>query len=117
MDNRDEIATGAERPRNDNGVKPCPVDRGKLLIGLECCRIGNPLCAQCPYCEGCQCEALPFDALAYIGWLEERVKTLETNLTNALGTIERSLDELSPSPYLILCKDEETSKIYVSAEG
>lgn len=104
-------------------MKPCPVDRGKLLIGLECCRRSDPeRCEDCPYncnfiADHYYGGALTEDALTYIGWLEERVKTLETNLTNALGTIERSLDELPPSPYLILCKDEETSKIYVSAEG
>lgn len=51
-----------------------PVDRGKLLIGLEFCREKDPeKCPDCPYypirnyCGG----ALAGDALAYIGWLEE----------------------------------------------
>ena len=51
-------------------TKPCPVDRGKLLIGLECCRSADPCCRECPY-GNCRCEELSEDALAYIGWLEE----------------------------------------------
>lgn len=51
-------------------AKPCPVDRGKLMIGLECCRNVPRLCEQCPYYE-LECDAQPVDALAYIGWLEE----------------------------------------------
>ncbi|MGM9601077.1 MAG: hypothetical protein ACI3W5_05780 [Faecousia sp.] len=52
--------------------KQCPVDRGKVLIALECCREGF-CCHECPYykLEGCKEEAT--DVLAYIGWLEERL--------------------------------------------
>lgn len=70
--------------RDDNGgradpaptveKKPCPVEREKLLIGLEFCREKDPeKCPDCPYypirnyCGG----VLAGDALAYIGWLEE----------------------------------------------
>ncbi len=51
--------------------KPCPVDRGKLLIGLECCR--EQECRRCPYDGGTieDCDNLIFDALAYIYYLEE----------------------------------------------
>ena len=54
--------------------KKCPVDRGKLLIGLECCRIRNGArCLDCPYLKS-DCDAfLLDDALAYIGWLEEQL--------------------------------------------
>lgn len=54
--------------------KPCPVDRGKLLIGLECCRTGNSeVCRQCPYfSESCDTAAMD-DALAYINYLEEQL--------------------------------------------
>lgn len=64
---------GAEiQTREATEAKPCPVDRGKLMIGLECCRDVPRLCEQCPYYE-LECDAQPVDALAYIGWLEERV--------------------------------------------
>ena len=49
--------------------KQPPVDRGKLLIGLECCREAK--CPSCPYwIKGCSQNAK--DALAYIGGLEEQ---------------------------------------------
>ena len=54
--------------------KPCPVDRGKLLIGLECCRTGNSeVCRKCPYFSGYCDTALMDDALAYIYYLEEQL--------------------------------------------
>ncbi len=57
--------------------KPCPVDRGKLLIGLECCRDINSLhCfGACPYANvGGSClYAINSDALAYINYLEEQL--------------------------------------------
>lgn len=46
--------------------KPCPVDRGKLLIGLACCLA--TACSRCPYDKGCDAQAN--DALAYIYYLE-----------------------------------------------
>ena len=50
--------------------KKCPVDRGKLLIGLECCR--RSVCQEYPYrYSGCARQAT--DALAYILYLEERL--------------------------------------------
>lgn len=54
--------------------KPCPVDRGKLLIGLECCRTGDAeVCMQCPYfSESCDTAAMS-DALAYIYYLEDQL--------------------------------------------
>ena len=54
--------------------KPCPVDRGKLLIGLECCRTGDAeICRKCPYfSESCD-TAVMSDALAYIYYLEEQL--------------------------------------------
>lgn len=54
--------------------KPCPVDRGKLLIGLEYCRTGDvEICWKCPYfSESCD-TAVMNDALAYINYLEERL--------------------------------------------
>ena len=54
-------------------AKKCPVDRGKLLIALECCRaIGK--CKKCPYYWESNCfSAAAIDALAYIGFLEEQL--------------------------------------------
>lgn len=47
--------------------EPCPVDRGKLLIGLECCRSQTAgLCCNCPYWKKLCDTALMEDALAYI---------------------------------------------------
>lgn len=53
--------------------KKCPVDRGKLLIGLECCRAAE--CGYCPYRSVLRdnCDAVALDALAYIGYLEEKL--------------------------------------------
>ena len=58
--------------------KPCPVDRGKLLIGLECC-LATPapinVCSRhCPYGRDTECtETVRNDALAYIYYLEEQL--------------------------------------------
>lgn len=53
-----------------------PVDRGKLLIALECCRMEE--CKTCPYDtdpnEFDTCQLVVRDALAYIGYLEERLE-------------------------------------------
>lgn len=57
--------------------KPCPVDRGKLLIGLELCKNYDELdsCCSCPYADdGYNCDHhLQNDALAYIYYIEERL--------------------------------------------
>ena len=79
-------------------VKDCPVDWGKLLIGLECCREKDPeKCPDCPYypirnyCGG----ALAGDALAYIGWLEEMVEGLLSEpVQAAIKGIVRVFDEM-----------------------
>lgn len=58
------------------GSKQCPVDRGKLLIGLECCAINRGRsCAGCPYdnCDAVRVPAVARDALAYIYYLEEQL--------------------------------------------
>lgn len=56
------------------GKKPCPVDRGKLLIGLECCRTGSiEACRKCPYFSDSCDTASTDDALAYIYYLEEQL--------------------------------------------
>lgn len=68
--------------------KPCPVDRGKLLIGLECCRAnGHVSCRRCPYLRtpasgGICIGDIETDALAYIDWLEEQVKEATENAGN-----------------------------------
>lgn len=51
----------------------CPVDRGKVLIGLECCRGIAGSCLTCPYhALRTSCiQTLTEEALAYIGYLEE----------------------------------------------
>ena len=58
--------------------KKCPVDRGKLLICLECCNADpSPLkvCSRhCPYGRDSDCtETVRKDALAYIYYLEEHL--------------------------------------------
>ena len=58
--------------------KKCPVDRGKLLIGLECCVAdATPLMAcprLCPYGRSHNCTGtVQKDALAYIYYLEEQL--------------------------------------------
>lgn len=49
--------------------KKCPVDRGKLLIGLECCV--DSACDRCPYIHDCTQQT--DDSLAYIYYLEEQL--------------------------------------------
>lgn len=53
-----------------------PVDRGKLLIALECCRMAE--CKSCPYDtdpnDFDSCQLVVRDALAYICYLEERLE-------------------------------------------
>lgn len=55
--------------------KPCPVDRGKLLIGLECCCQITHCLVNCPYYNysGSCLAVLNYDALAYINYLEEQL--------------------------------------------
>lgn len=51
-----------------------PVDRGKLMIAFECCRTGMAEnCRECPYFKSSCDTELMDDALAYIGYLEERL--------------------------------------------
>lgn len=54
--------------------KKCPVDRGKLMIGLECCRSrSGGKCLECPYLkQDCDVTLLE-DAMAYIGFLEAKL--------------------------------------------
>ena len=61
--------------------KPCPVDRGKLLIGLECCREGSAeVCRKCPYFSvRCDTDSTN-DALAYIYYLEEQLNAKEVKM-------------------------------------
>lgn len=53
--------------------KQPPVDRGKLLIALECCRDAE--CDHCPYYSETfdDCDRVAFDALAYICYLEAQL--------------------------------------------
>lgn len=52
-----------------------PVDRGKLMIALECCRSGRTeTCLKCPYFQSSCDTELMDDALAYICYLEERLE-------------------------------------------
>ena len=60
----------------ENGEqKKCPVDRGKLLIGLELCKFGSvDACQKCPYIRKGPCDvSSASDALAYIYYLEEQL--------------------------------------------
>lgn len=58
--------------------KKCPVDRGKLLIGLECC-LAYPypisVCSRnCPYGNDPECTATVRErVVAYIYYLEEQL--------------------------------------------
>ena len=61
------------RKDNPAGEARCPVDRGKVLIGLEHCRNIGGSCLTCPY-NGQQLaciQTLDEEALAYIIYLEE----------------------------------------------
>lgn len=53
--------------------KKCPVDRERVLIGLECCREQD--CIRCTYDCGSNedFDRLLFDTVAYIRFLEERI--------------------------------------------
>lgn len=65
--------------------KPCPVDRGKLLIGLECSAGDGVHCQACLYDSSDSASCVDFlvkDAAAYIGWLEEKVEALEAEKPN-----------------------------------
>lgn len=81
--------------------KKCPVDRGKLLIGLECCRgIEHVECRWCPYLHpaskstsGCIGD-LETDALAYIGWLEAGNERLRVSRYDGLSPGLVVVDEL-----------------------
>lgn len=54
--------------------KKCPVDRGKLLIGLECCRFRmGEKCRECPYYHSERDFLMIEDALAYISYLEQQL--------------------------------------------
>lgn len=59
--------------------KKCPVDRGKVLIALECCR--EERCNHCPY-RDFQCVKQAEDVLAYIGWLEEQLEGMKNAKTD-----------------------------------
>ena len=64
--------------------KKCPVDRGKLLIALECCvtgPIGACVCEKnCPYRDDADCTEMALgNALAYIYYLEERLEEAGKN--------------------------------------
>lgn len=63
--------------------KKCPVDRGKLMIALECCRDGRiENCLKCPY-SGSNCGwEITVDSLAYIYHLEERLEGNENAETD-----------------------------------
>lgn len=52
-----------------------PVDRGKLLIGLEVCR-KQMECCECPYYnrKHTECKNISEDSLSYICYLEEQLK-------------------------------------------
>lgn len=54
--------------------KPCPVDRGKLMAGLQICGKENVGCNGCPYERNVACAtARAKDATAYIYYLEEQL--------------------------------------------
>lgn len=55
--------------------KKCPVDRGKLLIGLEHCQEDVDHCDTCPYFHNEDCCSLQLrdDARAYIYYLEAQL--------------------------------------------
>lgn len=54
--------------------KPCPVDRGKLMAGLQICGNDNVGCNGCPYERDTACAITKAkDAIAYIYYLEEQL--------------------------------------------
>lgn len=58
--------------------KSCPVDRGKLLIGLECCNT-HCKCTSCPYLGFPCVDNIVSDSLAYIYYLEELLNAKADN--------------------------------------
>lgn len=65
--------------------KPCPVDRGKLLIGLECCLASpaplNACSRHCPYGRDTECtETVRKESLTYIYYLEEQLNAKEVKM-------------------------------------
>ena len=54
--------------------KKCPVDRGKLMAGLQICGNENVGCKGCPYERDVGCVITRSkDAIAYINYLEEQL--------------------------------------------
>lgn len=99
-------------------MKPCPVDRGKLLIGLECCRsCGGNECRECPYdfCEHLNCtQHMAEDALAYIGYLEAEYDKLAVENAD----LREQLEAAKPKgAYLAMYEDGEDILFDCSTEG
>ena len=98
--------------------KKCPVDRGKLLIGLECHRSEDSKCSDCPYYDApaahtCS-EPLTEDALAYIGWLEEKYDMLAVENAD----LREQLEQAKPKGvYLTLYEDGEDIRFDCSENG
>ena len=54
--------------------KPCPVDREKLMAGLQICGNENVGCKGCPYERDVACMITRSkDAIAYINYLEAQL--------------------------------------------
>ena len=66
----------SQKRRGNMENKKLPVDRGKLLIGLEHCQVDVDHCETCPYSndEDCCSIKLRDDARSYIYYLEEQLK-------------------------------------------
>lgn len=68
-------AEAENQTRDATEAKPCPVDRGKLIVGIGCHINDEDRCGECPYIpkdDNDPCiKNLCMDALAYIGYLEE----------------------------------------------
>lgn len=92
--------------------KPCPVDRGKLLIGLECCRSGaGNECRECPYdfCEHLNCtQRMAEDALAYIGYLEAKYDKLAVENADLRERLEAAKPK---GAWMIVASDGE--EVYI----
>lgn len=91
--------------------KKCPVDRGKLLIGLECHRYDGLCRRSCPYRSRTEVScstSLVEDALAYIGWLEaenQRLKDTEPDDAKEGAIIVIPVKAISPATLKRISRD------------
>lgn len=87
--------TGRRKGGRADERQKCPVDRGKLLIGLECHRHDDDKCSDCQYGDPADIKvpcgiALADDALAYIGYLEAKYDKLAVENADLREQLEQA---------------------------